>query len=270
MISFKKAVTDSVSANNVTLLSELFYRQGFVVVDGNTLEKQDKLVELASILQLDEPYVSNYNKKYFPNKTTEKNVAAIGYNLDRKDDYSHPVFEESKSLGQHVDGTFSPLGEVKTTLLLCLCKANQGGETTLFNGFGAIKYIESKDPTLSNSLKDKNALRRRSAFDGIDEECVDCVFGYDPVYEREIIRLAFDASADWEFGFERVVNLQQAVTQLKSLYDAEGEYYLCFPLGEGDIIVMDNTRITHGRTSFTCDIQNPRLMIRSIHKRLPA
>ncbi|MGC3835958.1 hypothetical protein ACPSKX_17885 [Moritella viscosa] len=33
---------------------------------------------------------------------------------------------------------------------------------------------------------------------------------------------------------------------------------------------MDNTRITHGRTSFTCDVQNPRLMIRSIHKRLPA
>ncbi|MBE4780160.1 TauD/TfdA family dioxygenase [Vibrio parahaemolyticus] len=269
MITFVGAVTTACSADNAQLLMETFYKQGFVVVDGSTLKSENKLSELAGILELGETFVSQYNKTYFPNKSNSDKVAEIGFNEENRDDFAHPVFEESGALGQHVDGTFSPLGEVKTTLLLCQNQAVSGGETTLFNGYGAIKYLESIDSKFVDALKDKNALRRRSTFDGINEEMTDCVFGLDSIYEREIIRLAFDSSADWESGYELVPNLKEAVERLMALYNEQGEFFLQFILNEGDVIVMDNTRITHGRTKFTHDLNNPRMMHRSVHQKLP-
>lgn len=270
MISFKNAYLKSVSVADLRKITDLFYKQGFVVVDGDSIEHGDKLESLALSLNLGQPFVSNYNRTYFPNKNKDNNKSEIGQKEENKDKFEHPVFEETGALGQHVDGTFSPLGEVKTTLLLCKKKAISGGDTTLFNAYGAVKKIESESSVLAEAFRDKRALKRRSTFKGISEEMVDCALGLDPVYNREIIRLAFDSSADWEAGFGLVPNLELAYNRLVDIMVLDNEYSLLFSLNEGDIIVMDNTRITHGRTKYVHDAKSPRMMIRSVHNKLPS
>lgn len=67
-----------------------------------------------------------------------------------------------------------------------------------------------------------------------------------------------------------VPGLKRAYERLVDIKDNLPSFCLEFPLNKGDIIVMDNARITHGRKAFKQDKQNPRMMIRSVHVRLPS
>ncbi|MGD1524586.1 TauD/TfdA family dioxygenase [Vibrio harveyi] len=268
MTTFINAELNGINATNIDKILDLFYRQGFVVVNGDSLPDGHQLEYLSNALNLGDPFRSDYNQKYFPNKNRSLK-SEIGKKEQNKDDYKHPVFEQSDALEQHVDGTFSPLGEVKTTVLMCKTPALSGGDSTLFNAYGAIKQIESESPALANAFKDSNAFRRKSAFENIDVEFIDSAFGIDELYKREVIRLAFDSSADWAYGFERVPHLKEAYERLIDIKDNDSDFFLQFKLNKGDVIIMDNTRITHGRTSFRQNHAEPRMMIRSVHKLLP-
>lgn len=268
MTTFINAELDGIDATDNDKILALFYRQGFVVVNGHSLPGGQQLEYLSDALNLGAPFRSSYNQKYFPNKNRSLK-SEIGKKEQNKDEYKHPVFELSEALEQHVDGTFSPLGEVKTTVLMCKTPALSGGDSTLFNAYGAIKKIEAENPLLANAFKDSNAFRRKSAFENIDDEFIDSAFGVDDVYDREIIRLAFDSSADWEHGFARVPHLKDAYDKLIDIKNNDPSYFLQFKLNKGDVIIMDNTRITHGRTAFRQSDIKPRMMIRSVHKLLP-
>lgn len=267
MPNFVSAIIDPIIQPTPELLSTLFYQQGFVVVSGSSIPPQDPLFTVSAMLGVGERFVSNYNKTYFANKTMGAAVE-IGFNKENIGPNEHPVFEGNSILGQHVDGTFSPLGEVKTTLLLCEQRAMSGGESVLFNAYQAIKDIEYSHPHFANALASPLALRRRSTFKGINEQMIGPVFGVDPETGREAVRLAFDDSADWDYGFSRVPYLLEAVTMLKGFLDRP-EFNLTFMLNEGDVLVMDNTRITHGRLPFVQNEARPRMMRRSVHRALP-
>lgn len=267
MVNFVAAIVDPITQPTPELLSTLFYQQGFVVVSGASIPPRDPLTTVATMLGLGERFVSNYNNTYFANKIKGAS-AEIGYNKGNVGAYAHPVFEGNSILGQHVDGTFSPLGEVKTSLLFCEQQALSGGESVLFNAYRAIKDMEYSHPHFVAALSSPEALRRRSTFKGISEEMIGPVFGVDAETGLDAVRLAFDDSADWEYGFQRVPYLIEAVSMLREFLDCP-EFNLTFMLKEGDVLVMDNTRITHGRAPFEQDEARPRMMRRSVHRELP-
>ena len=265
MTTFRNPVISPMEIGNTTKIHDLFLSQGFCVV---TAENDFSLEIIRQNLMLNKPYQSSYNKKYFPNKSSESRAIAIGTSGANSDKYTHKAFEGTTELGLHVDGTFSSIAAVKTTILLCKNQAESGGETVLFNALGAARYMESSHPKLANALKDPLALKRESNYDGVIEEKTDCAIGTDPVYGEMAIRMAFDKSANWECGFDLVENLREAHAMLLSM-TKNPLYRLEFTLPERTMIIMDNTKICHGRKSFIQNPDRPRVMIRTVHDNLP-
>lgn len=267
---FNKANITPIPIKNKSTILDLFYQQGFAIIDSKALLTQNPLPVIAKELQLGENFISDYNKKYFPNKINlAEGTTQIGDN--KKDVFKHSTFEGNKYLEQHVDGTMSSLAGVKTSLLWCHTEAKSGGETVLFNAYGAIKYLEKEQPNVVIPFKNPHALRRFAKYeDGSEIDKIDCVFGIDPDYQREAIRLTYDVTADWSYGFKRVPQLEESYTKLHNLYKNDTRFTLEFPLGKGNTIIMDNTRITHGRTAFIEEASMPRKMIRTTHIKLPS
>lgn len=88
------------------------------------------------------------------------------------------------------------------------------------------------------------------------------------MYGEMAIRMAFDKSANWECGFDLVENLREAHAMLLSM-TKNPLYRLEFTLPERTMIIMDNTKICHGRKSFIQNPDRPRVMIRTVHDNLP-
>lgn len=268
--SFREANLSPVSIDKNEDIIRLFYKQGFAIIDGNSLPKEKPLTHLSACFHLGDVFISDYNKVHFPNKLNANNTTYIGFHEGTRDKIKHDVFEGNAYLEQHTDGAMSPLAEVKTTVLFCDTPAQSGGNTLLFNAYGAIKYLESRYADFSLPLKSQKALRRMTTFEGIHQERIDCVLGMDSVYKREAIRLTFDQTGDWQYGFERVPGLRNSFDKLYTLYKMDSLFTLEFPLNKGDAIIIDNTRLTHGRTAFTSYPNSPRTIVRTLHTRLPS
>lgn len=267
MITFQDAELRATSIHKPQQIIEIFYKQGFVIVDANG--EKEPLSLLAKNIGVGEPIVSNYNKNYFANKIGKNKESSIGINEKNKDKVHHKVFEETGPLEFHVDGTFSPLAEFKTTLLHCKVKALKGGESTLFNAYEAIKDMESDDINFGLAFRNPKALLRKSTFTGIDTQFEDCVLGFDEDYNREAIRVAFDSSGHWEDNYDNVNYLKEAKEELEKR-SFMPKYSLKFTLEEDQVIIMDNTRICHGRMSFENGDDRVRTMVRTVHTLLPS
>ncbi|RBW46535.1 hypothetical protein DS885_07740 [Psychromonas sp. B3M02] len=269
MITFNALNLNKYTLNELTDIKATFYRQGFVLIDTSSINGKDKISPVATALNLGNAATTYYNKTYFDYKLTTDNLAVIGDLPNRKGKINHEGFESNNAQGLHVDGTIEPLGSIQTSLLYCKQPAKIGGESIVFNLMGAINDLAKNDLSLIQPLFDPNALKRASTYEGINESHTGPILGYHPETKRLIARFAINITCQWQEGFNKVPGLERTINRLIAMAEEGSPYTAKFQLQSETLLVMDNSRICHGRAAYTDCPTKPRTMIRGIYSQLP-
>jgi alpha-ketoglutarate-dependent taurine dioxygenase len=274
LISFKNPYLKQINVNDKSLLLSTFHKQGFVIIDGNSFKPnqssvEDKLLHIEKTYRLGRFKASDDNVRLYNERLKESGFNNIG-RPDTSVKLEHEAFDSNNGQDFHVDGIFRPTGAIKTVVLACKNKAESGGENTLFNMIGAIEHIKSIDPKLLKPLYDKRSMRRVSNYEGNDRHSLDSILDFDKEYQRTVVNFSIDKTVDWEFSEKFVPNLKKPISIIKKLAMSENEFTLEIALETGDIIMMDNSLIAHGRKGFMDNPDNPRIMVRGKYNKMPS
>jgi gamma-butyrobetaine dioxygenase len=185
----------------------------------------------------------------------------------------------SLPLDPHTDNPYrDPVPGVQ--LLHCLVNETTGGLSTLVDGFAAARALETRDPE-AFSLLSRTPVRFR-----YQDESTELVASAVPI-ERDaeggLVAIHFSPRLDF-------VPLQPPA-ELDAYYRARRafdhllrspEFEIRFLLSAGELLMMDNRRLLHGRTGFDpaegvrhlqgcyIDIDGPRSLYRVVRRRLAA
>lgn len=133
---------------------------------------------------------------------------------------------------------------VKTAVLYCVTSAADGGESTIFNATAAVRALAEEDIDLVAPLFDSRALTRNGSAElvGIDG----------PVFAFENGTLKTRYSVDYvsQWNFEAVPGLAEAFAALERFAKPGSEFYSQTPLEAGELLLMANDLIAHGRLGF--------------------
>jgi alpha-ketoglutarate-dependent taurine dioxygenase len=151
----------------------------------------------------------------------------------------------------HSDGTFVDgavvggggihhVGPPRMIMLQVAQNARSGGESFVVDGRQVLIDMLSREPDLLTELMSPGCM----AFCRDDQMAL-----HHPVFswrggDRFAIRFRSDArtyTAPWA---------QEAVSRLRDLYAVDPHYRRIVPMQEGQILVVDNTRLMHGRLAF--------------------
>lgn len=269
LLDLKEASTPVVVKNyNEKVLMELmerYYQYGFVIFENTeNTSSNEKVEQLANFLHLGEPFVTGYNKNKFSHLFHENKLNTITSTANAK----HVVFDNSNGQGLHSDGTFEPIGTVKSTILYCEQESMSGGDTTLFDSVNAYLLLKSIRKEWADALLHPESLRRASAL-GDSVEYIAPAFAELP--NGEIVsRFTVDTSADWNYGFERVPYLKEAFGFLVALSVRGSGFSTELKLRSNQGILFANDKIAHGRTPFVSNPDAPRKMIRGLYENRPS
>ena len=153
----------------------------------------------------------------------------------------------SDALRPHNDGTYSH-DAPGLQLLLCIGRNATGGESVLVDGFNIAEQLKAQDPDLYRDMTrieltgiykgDGHVLRAsRPVFrENQQGELLQMTFNN---YDRDTIRLN---DSDMRRAYEGII----AIDKLLNLEENQWRYVL----EEGEMMVFDNWRLLHGRTSY--------------------
>lgn len=232
---------------------------GFALLDAGQSPTEKDLLTLAGRLQLGDPFVPPLYR--LPGNVQ---VAASGVSVlratHRVDAPAHPA---TATIGQawHVDGTLQPLGEVRTTLLLCVRPAAAGGQSTLFNATSAFLEVADRDRSAAAALLTPGVLVRIASVNGCADTTAGPAFGV--VDGRLLTRYARTETDQWRPEPGQEAALRRALAVLDELAGDGSPYRLDFTMTGGQGIVLANTRLCHGRTPYT-DGPKPRTLLRAL------
>ncbi|MBY6029588.1 TauD/TfdA family dioxygenase [Halomonas sp. DP8Y7-1] len=135
--------------------------------------------------------------------------------------------------------------------LHCLTNAAEGGDSTLVDGFEAARRLRQQDPEAFDCLT-RVSPRFRYQDDATHLESRGPLIECDP--HGEVVRVRYSNRT------ERVDAMESQ--ELRRYYAARKAFYdlirsealtLRLKLSPGEMLIMDNYRLLHGRTSFTLD-----------------
>jgi hypothetical protein len=176
---------------------------------------------------------------------------------------SHPAFTTAAGTALHTDGTLERLGDVRTTLLHCHRPSVEGGESHVFDLAAAVDQLLVEDSAAAMTLFDKGVLRRWSTLEGTALSCTDAVAGR-RACGRLTVRYSEQDRDEWLAppGKERA--LQRARSWLVERAQPGSPLFTSFSLGPGDLLVLANDRVAHGRGSYRDDPSAPRCLFRAL------
>jgi len=185
----------------------------------------------------------------------------------------------SLPLDPHTDNPYrDPVPGVQ--LLHCLVNETTGGLSTLVDGFAAARALEARDPE-AFALLTRTPVRFR--YQDASTELVASAVPIERDAAGGLVAIHFSPRLDF-------VPLQPPA-QLDAYYRARRafdhllrspEFEIRFLLAAGDLLMMDNRRLLHGRTGFDpaegvrhlqgcyIDIDGPRSLYRVVRRRLAA
>jgi hypothetical protein len=237
---------------------------GFALIDsGHESINEKGLVRLAEILKLGKPFVPAHYAG------TENIYDSYGFNTitSKRPDVT-PITQRAfySTLNQelHVDGTLQSLGEIPTSLLACKKPAIEGGETIIFNAVGAFVYIVEQRPELATPLLDERCLIRTNV-NRSEMSSSGPAFGFKG--KQLLSRFSIDNTSKWQF--EDVPLLREAFEWLVKLAQPGSPFYTEFRLQSGEILLIANDRISHGRRAFRDKFRARRTMIRGLFLKRP-
>jgi alpha-ketoglutarate-dependent taurine dioxygenase len=274
MITFENAITHPVSIEEKANVLRIFYRQGFVILSGNSFPKgcdspAQKLTFIEGWFRLGTHTISDFNKTFYPER-----IAKEGYNKIGQPpvpvEFEHTAFDSNEGQGLHVDGIFRPSGELKTIALACAQSAIKGGENTLCNMSRVVDALRQKGDEWVTPLMSPESICRRSFYENNDRMCIAPILSYDSLYKREIINFSDDETVDWDYSANRVPWLARSVKLMRHIMTTDARVQQEVKVETGDVLLFDNNTLTHGRKPFIDSPAARRIMIRGKYKRLPS
>jgi gamma-butyrobetaine dioxygenase len=140
-----------------------------------------------------------------------------------------------------------PLLTVK--ILGCLDDAAEGGESTLVDGFMAAARLRAERPAAFAALATTAVTFARTDARG-ELRATRPVISVDPRGQIREIRFASSYLSPLRGPASEIIAFYDAYRAFDQLL-ANPELTLTFRLRPGDCLILDNTRILHGRTGFT-------------------
>ncbi|MEW5288828.1 MULTISPECIES: TauD/TfdA family dioxygenase [Erwinia] len=238
----------------------------FAVIENDWQYDDADFRYISDLYFLGDIYQSAFNRVEHEEGVFSSGVNQIG-GLSRG---THVVFNSSAHLPLHTDGSYIPIGSIKTSILLCKQHASQGGETVLFDSVSAFQQLRIDYPDLANILLEENIFRRRST--GTQSGKQYSHIG--PVFRPDenggfIGGFTLDITADWEWSYKINPRVADAVDYLSQLATEGSRYFLTFPLCRGQALIFRNDKISHGRRAFTDDPACPRTLLRGMFVDVP-
>jgi alpha-ketoglutarate-dependent taurine dioxygenase len=225
---------------------ERYHRYGYAVVQArNDMDPKAAILSLATQLRMGEPFVPPL---YTKNGYRSEPLARIS--RESGGAKSHPSFERATALPFHCDGTLQPIGMVKVAALFCASAAASGGETILFNAAAAFARLLDDDPDAALALANPGVLVRQANVNGSSECNRGPAFCVEDSWLVSGYSVADTDRWDYEAAPDRAA-LARAVAYLSEASRPGSEHFLVFRLEAGQIIVMSNCRIAHGRLEYT-------------------
>jgi gamma-butyrobetaine dioxygenase len=147
-------------------------------------------------------------------------------------------------LGAHTD---NPYREPTPTLQLlhCLASSAAGGENTLVDGFRVVQDLARDDLELLAA----NPIRFRYADADAELEAETPVISLDPRGETQAVHFNTRSAQPFALRDELVGRYYAAYQRFGRLLEAP-QYRIQFKLAPGDLFIVDNLRVLHGRTAY--------------------
>lgn len=223
----------SLNALNTSIKSKIFHSfntSGFFILEGNNLEQSNDIFLSLSRW---------FGKVLDHEQANSQGVIPIRV----MPNYPEYVNTKNDDLALHTDGSFESIPP-KVMALYCEVAAKQGGETLLVDGKLVYEYVAKTDPTGLIALFEPEAfsIKRdsRSATRAIFTENNDRIY------------MAFRADNNANFSVHP--KAVKAFNLIKN-FVADSANQLIFKLQPNQILILDNTRILHGRTRFDINSQ---------------
>jgi alpha-ketoglutarate-dependent taurine dioxygenase len=242
---------------------ERYARNGFAVLELDRSQVgPDTVMLLGHSLGMGKPFLPPLYTKGGNEPPPVTRISAT-LNLDTAD-ADHPSF--GRTVGQHLhcDGTLQKIGLIKTSVLLCESVAAEGGDTMLFNSSAAFARLVDEDLDAAVALATPGVLVRQANVNA----CTDTNVG--PAFTVQEGRLVCGYSVtetdSWAVP-DGVAehDLRRGVEFLREASRPGSPYYLQLRLAPGEAILLDNTRISHGRTAYRDSPAQRRCLYRSLH-----
>jgi alpha-ketoglutarate-dependent taurine dioxygenase len=133
---------------------------------------------------------------------------------------------------------------VKSAALYCVTKAAEGGESTVFNAVAALVALCEEDIELVLPLFHPQALTRNGSAELSAVTAPAFVLG-----DGELrTRYSVDYTSTW--NVDCVAGLRESFDRLEALSCVGSSFYSETMLEAGELFIMANDRIAHGRRGF--------------------
>jgi len=242
------------------LIREKYAEVGFVRMNvGDTTQPRRKLMNVARELGFDSAFVppqySNDKELY-----DEFGVNQIG--LEDNTTQNHRGFSSNEVQEIHVDGTLESIGNIPTTMMLCQSQGVNGGESRIFNSVGAFCQLASEQPKLAKALSSDQALTR-SAVDLSGESVTGPAFDINQY--GLVNRFSLDNTSKW--NIDVVGSLEPALNWMKRKLTKNSGFYTEFQLNPGELLIIANHKVSHGRNEYKDKKGKRRKLFRAIFER---
>ena len=207
---------------------DYFHKYGFAVVK-NLYPKEGEIINFAERIGFIRE--TNFGKTF--NVRSKKQPNDLAYT--------------SIELGPHTDNPYrKPVPSIQ--FLFCIENSCTGGNSTLVDGFQVAKDLKAEHPEAYRTLIDTNVLFRFTDKDTVLENTGATIELND---QDEFTQVRFSNRLD--------LVPYQSPDKLEKYYEAKRifhgminskKYMINFRLPSGGLIIMDNYRLLHGRTSF--------------------
>lgn len=228
----------------------------------SSAEIEREMLKLAETLKLGGAFTPKlYAKPTCDDFTKQGFFNHVGGPATRAD---HPAFSTNSGLDLHTDGTLNPLGEVRISILACVSEAAKGGQSVLFR---AAALGEAMAANLNiEPLYDPRALRRHTTIGAVPQH------DDGPVLQKQgdevLARYCTTPRDEWRV--DDVPGLANARATYEQAAQDEPDWTHVFLLKRGQALVMDNARVSHGRTAFEDNPKAPRHMVRALFRQYPS
>ncbi|WP_054565639.1 TauD/TfdA family dioxygenase [Frankia sp. R43] len=176
----------------------------------------------------------------------------------------HPAFGQTTSQPLHTDGTLQRIGEIKTTLMLCARPAASGGASQLFNAAGAFAALLNADPAAAAALTALEVLVRTSNLpDSHGQTSIGPAFA---IADGRILSRYSVTSTD-HYDPAAVASpaaLDRALEFLRGTAQPGTSYYTEVTLTAGQVLLLANDTISHGRAPYQDSPAEPRTLYRAL------
>ena len=261
------AAASSVAPEEAGAIVERYRRNGFAILQlGLDDVGPDTLVALAESLGMGKPFLPPLYTRSGDDPPPVTRISAA-LNLDTAD-ADHPAFGRTVGQNLHCDGTLQKIGLIKTSMLLCESVAADGGHTTLFNSSEAFAKLVVDDFDAAAALATPGVLVRQANINA----CTDANIGPAFTVQQGQLVCGYSVSDTDSWAVPTGVaedDVRRGVEFLRDASRPGSPYYLELRLEPGHTILLDNTRISHGRTAYRDSPSQRRCLYRSLHLEHP-